>query len=121
MTFFLPKNQPVLIIDVFADWTTNEKAKHKAAKPESLTKPQIGVPTAKRSLSAIQKCHAILVVCDGKHREFTLQCGSGTQVVETWKRAQLEPNTPIEAEGLSANTKARAERYDLQRLNRKKK
>jgi hypothetical protein len=34
-------------------------------------------------------------------------------VIETWQKAQLEPNTLIEAEGLSANAKARAEALQL--------
>jgi len=55
-------------------------------------------------------------VCDGRHRAFTLHCGAGTRVLETWKEAQLEPNTLIEAEGLSANAKARAEALRLATL-----
>jgi hypothetical protein len=35
-------------------------------------------------------------------------------VLDTWKEAQLEPNTLIEAEGLSANAKARAEALRLE-------
>jgi hypothetical protein len=35
-------------------------------------------------------------------------------VFDTWKEAQLEPNTLIEAEGLSANAKARAEALRLE-------
>jgi hypothetical protein len=50
---------------------------------------------------------------DGKHRAFTLHCGAGAQVLETWQKAQLEPNTLIEAESLSANAKARAEALQL--------
>ena len=35
-------------------------------------------------------------------------------MLETWQEAQLEPNTLIEAEGLSANAKARAEALRLE-------
>jgi len=53
-------------------------------------------------------------VCDGRHKAFTIHCGAGSRVLDTWKEAQLEPNTLIEAEGLSANAKARAEALRLE-------
>jgi len=56
----------------------------------------------------------ILTVCNGRYRAFTIHCGAGARVLETWQEAQLEPNTLIEAEGLSANAKARAEALRLE-------
>jgi hypothetical protein len=46
-------------------------------------------------------------VCDGRYRAFTIHCGVGARVFETWQEAQLEPNTLIEA-------KARAEALRLE-------
>jgi len=63
----------------------------------------------------------ILTVCNGRYRAFTIHCGAGARVLETWQEAQLEPNTLIEAEGLSANAKLELKRCDWKRLNQKRK
>jgi len=46
-------------------------------------------------------------------------CGAGAEVLKTWQQAQLEPNTLIETEYLSANAQARAEAYGWKRLRKK--
>lgn len=55
-------------------------------------------------------CHAI------SHgvRCYDPLCGAGAEVLKTWQQAQLEPNTLIETEYLSANAQARAEALRLE-------
>ncbi|CAG8600336.1 10069_t:CDS:2, partial [Paraglomus occultum] len=76
------------------------KAKHKPTAPRNPTIPRIRIPTAKRALSG--------------YNIFMKKFFQKTKV-----NGQLEPNTLIEAEGLNANAKARAEALRLETFEEK--